>query len=129
MVPSTSGSSLRDVNMLVPQVESCRSPLSLTTDFILLILQWNPAWLSEQGTIRNLLSFTYTIVHLPAKPLPLYHMQMIQHSSAPVVSNFTKTPNIDPNFLLNEELFKINEWLEITKNYPIEYIHVHRELL
>ena len=29
------------------------------------------------------------------------------------VSNFTNTPNIDPNCLINEELFKINEWLEI----------------
>ena len=31
------------------------------------------------------------------------------------VSNFTSTPNIDPNCLINEELFKINEWLEINK--------------
>ena len=31
------------------------------------------------------------------------------------VSNFTNTPNIDPNCLINEELFKINEWLEINK--------------
>ena len=31
------------------------------------------------------------------------------------VSNFTNTPNIDPNRLINEELFKINEWLEINK--------------
>ena len=31
------------------------------------------------------------------------------------VSNFTSTPNIDPNYLINEELFKIIEWLEINK--------------
>ena len=31
------------------------------------------------------------------------------------VSNLTNTPNIDPNCLINEELFKINEWLEINK--------------
>ena len=31
------------------------------------------------------------------------------------LNNFTNTPNIDPNCLINEELFKINEWLEINK--------------
>ena len=30
-------------------------------------------------------------------------------------SNFTNTPNIDTNFVINEELFKINEWLERNK--------------
>ena len=38
-------------------------------------------------------------------------MQMIQHSSAQLVT----LPNIDPNCLIIEELFKINEWLEINK--------------
>ena len=31
------------------------------------------------------------------------------------VSNFTNTPNTDANCLINQELFKINEWLEINK--------------
>ena len=31
------------------------------------------------------------------------------------LNNFTNTPNIDPNCLINEELFKTNEWLEINK--------------
>ena len=31
------------------------------------------------------------------------------------VSNFTNTPNTDTNCLINQELFKINEWLEINK--------------
>ena len=31
------------------------------------------------------------------------------------VSNLANTSNIDPNCLINEELFKINEWLEINK--------------
>ena len=53
VVPSTSGSSPRDLNMPVPLVASSRSALSLTTDFILPILRWNPNWLSEQGTIRK----------------------------------------------------------------------------
>ena len=31
------------------------------------------------------------------------------------VSNFTNTPNTDANCMINQELFKINEWLEINK--------------
>ena len=31
------------------------------------------------------------------------------------LNNFTNTPNIDQNYLINEELIKINEWLEINK--------------
>ena len=31
------------------------------------------------------------------------------------LNNFTNTPNIDQNCLINEELIKINEWLEINK--------------
>ena len=31
------------------------------------------------------------------------------------VSNFTNTPNTDTNCLINQEFFKINEWLEINK--------------
>ena len=31
------------------------------------------------------------------------------------VSNFTNTPNTDTNCLINQKLFKINEWLEINK--------------
>ena len=31
------------------------------------------------------------------------------------VSNFTNTPNTDTNCLINQELFKFNEWLEINK--------------
>ena len=31
------------------------------------------------------------------------------------LNNFTNTSNIDQNYLINEELIKINEWLEINK--------------
>ena len=51
--------------------------------------------------------------HLPVKFLHLYYADDTTLFST--VSNFTNTPNIDPNCLINEELFKINEWLEINK--------------
>ena len=41
-------------------------------------------------------------------------MQMIQYFSEQLVT-LINTPNIDPNCLINEELIKINEWLEINK--------------
>ena len=49
------------------------------------------------------------------------------------VSNFTNTPNIDPNYLINEELSKINEWLEINKlslniaNTKFMLFHMHNK--
>ena len=51
------------------------------------------------------------------------------------VSNFTNTPNTDTNCLINKELFKINEWLEINKlslnidktKYNIMLFHMHNK--
>ena len=52
--------------------------------------------------------------HLPIKCLPLYQYAY-DITLFSTVSNFTSIPNIDPNCLINEELSKINEWLEINK--------------
>ena len=45
----------------------------------------------------------------------VYRFNGVDTTLFSTVSNLTNTPSIDPNCLINEELFKINEWLEINK--------------